>query len=166
MSRKLPEKSAKESRRGVSPYRKTMKTAAILLALCCLCHAEEIAKTNAALPGDAIIFPRPETGGEMEITAIWKSEKVLATVRQGNWITTEYLVTYEPAGGDKVLGGENLTFLCKDRKPAPESGIRVKKVPWPFGGGSMTFHLTRDESCRYMPYFNIIRYEPLLREGN
>ncbi len=143
-----------------------MKIAAILLLLCSLSPAGETVKTNARLPGDEVILPQPESSSGTKVTAMWKSSKSLASWQQGNRVTTHYLVTYEITGAEHAELGKELSFICKDSNPAPESRIRMKKRAWPFHGGSMTFWLTRDETCHYMPYFNINRYEPLLRGEN
>ena len=49
--------------------------------------------------------------------------------------------------------------MCRDSNPTPESGIQVKKVAWPFRGGTMNFGLSRDKSVRHDAYFTIVRYD-------
>lgn len=137
---------------------------ACLLGLVAIATAPEPLKTNASLPEDRIIFPQPEQAEGIKVEAMFKGDEVISEVLQGNWIRSQHLITYEVLADGKGPIGKELKFLCTDRKPAPDSGIRIKKVPWPFSGGSMTFILSKDEACAYMPYFNILRYEPLLRE--
>lgn len=137
---------------------------ACFLGLASLAAAAEPSKTNAKLPEDALIFPLPEQADGLKVEAMFKSDEVISKVIQGNWVRSQHLITYEVLVDQEGSVGKELKFICTDSNPAPESGIRVKKVPWPFNGGSMTFTLSKDESCAYMPYFNILRYEPMLRE--
>ncbi|MCW1923300.1 hypothetical protein OKA05_12110 [Luteolibacter arcticus] len=138
-----------------------MKAFALLPLLSCLAFAAEPVKTNAQLPEDQIIFPQPETAEGVKITASLKSDTVVSEVIQGNWIRTEHLLTYEVTKADAGFPHKELTFVCRDQNPTPESGIMVKKVPWPFQKGSMTFSVSRDESVRHTPYFNIARYDAI-----
>ena len=136
-----------------------MKALVLLPLLSCLAFAAEPVKTNAKLPEDQIIFPPPETSANLKITAAFKSDTVVSEVVQGNWIRKEHLLTYEVTKPDPGFPHKELTFVCRDQNPAPKSGIKVKKVPWPFRGGSMTFALSRDESVQYEAYFSILRYD-------
>jgi hypothetical protein len=136
-----------------------MKTLALLPLLSCLALAADPVKTNARLPDDQIIFPPAETAPELKITATFKSDTVVSKVIQGNWIRTEHLLTYEVTKPEASFPHKELTFVCRDSNPAPESGIQVKKVAWPFRGGSMTFGLSRDKSIRHEAYFNIVGYD-------
>lgn len=138
---------------------------ALSLGLAGLAAAAEPVKTNALLPEDRVIFPQPEQAAGITVAAMFKSDEVISQVVQGNWVRSQHLITYEVLGEKNEQVGKELKFICHDGNPAPESGIRVRKVPWPFKGGSMTFTLSKDESCAYMSYFNILRYEPLLREA-
>ena len=137
---------------------------ACFLALAGLAAGAEPLKTNAKLPEDQLIFPQPEQAEGIKVEAMFKSDEVISQVVQGNWIRSQHLITYEVLVNKDSPVGKELKFICTDSNPTVESGIRLKKVPWPFDGGSMTFTLSKDESCAYMPYFNILRYEPLLRE--
>ena len=138
---------------------------ACFLGLAGLAVAAEPLKTNARLPEDGIIFPQPGKAEGITVAAMFKSDEVISQVVQGNWVRSQHLITYEVLGEKTEDTGKELKFICHDSNPAPESQIRAKKVPWPFHGGSMTFTLSKDESCAYMPYFNILRYEALLRDA-
>jgi hypothetical protein len=136
-----------------------MKALALLPLLSCLAFAAEPVKTNAKLPQDQLIAPPPEAATTLKITATLKSDTVVSEVVQGNWIRTEHLLTYEVSKPDAGFPHKELTFVCRDQNPAPLSGIKVKKVAWPFREGAMTFALSRDESVQYDAYFNILRYD-------
>jgi hypothetical protein len=136
-----------------------MKALVLLPFLSCLAFAAEPVKTNARTTDDKIIFPPPEAAEGLKVTADFKSDTVVSEVIQGNWIRTEYLVTYEVTEADDAFPYKELTFVCRYSNPTPESGIRVKKVPWPFRKGTMTFTLTRDQSVRHEAYFSIVRYD-------
>lgn len=138
-----------------------MKALVLLPLLSCVAFATEPVKTNAKLPEDQIIAPPPETVPDLKVTATFKSDTVVSEVVQGNWIRTEHLLTYEVTKPAEGSPHKELTFVCRDQNPAPLSGIKVKKVPWPFREGAMTFALSRDESVLYEPYFNIRRYDPV-----
>jgi hypothetical protein len=137
----------------------SMKALALLPFLSCLAFAAEPVKTNARLPDDKIIFPPAETAPYEKITAAFKSDTVVSQIIQGNWISTEHLITYEvtkPAAG---FPHKELTFVCRDRTATKESGIMEKRVPWPFRKRTMTFAVTRDQSVRHEAYFNIFGYD-------
>ncbi|MCW1886738.1 hypothetical protein OKA04_18510 [Luteolibacter flavescens] len=136
-----------------------MKSIALLPLLSCLAFAAEPVKTTAGLPEDRIIFPQPDTAPELKVTATFKSDTVISTVQQGNWIRTEHLITYEITKPVPEYPHKELTFICRDQNPTPESGIMVKKVAWPFQKGEMTFSLAKDESVRKGSYFKIVRYD-------
>ncbi|MEK7952643.1 hypothetical protein [Luteolibacter soli] len=138
-----------------------MKALALLPLLSCLAFAADPVKTNAQLPEDKIILAKAETAGEQKVTATFKSDVVLSTVIQGNWIRTEHLVTYDVTGADAGFPLRELIFVCQDSNPTPESGIRARKVPWPFREGAMTFDLSRDKSVRHEAYYSIIRHAPV-----
>ncbi|HEY1121645.1 MAG TPA: hypothetical protein VGE67_08600 [Haloferula sp.] len=136
-----------------------MKALILLPFLSCLAFAADPVKTNARLPDDRIIFPQPEAAPELKVTATFKSDTVVSKIEQGNWIHTEHLLTYEVTKPTDGFPHKELTFVCRDSNPTPESGIRLKKVAWPFHGDSMTFALSRDESVRHDAYFSIVRYD-------
>lgn len=137
-----------------------MKLLLILLALLPgLLHAGDPVKTNARLPEDQIIFPQPEIRSEMKLTAKLKSDRIISAVAQGNWVRSEHLLTYEVTEAAAGFPHKELIFVCRDTNPDPGSGIKVKKVAWPFTGGSMIFHLAPDASVKHVAYFNITRYD-------
>jgi hypothetical protein len=138
-----------------------MKALALLPLLSCLAFAADPVKTNAKLPDDQIIAPPPETTPDLKITAILKSDTVISEVVQGNWIRTEHLLTYDVTKLEAGFPHKELTFVCRDQNPTPGSGIKVKKVPWPFHEGTMTFAMCRDESVQHEAYFSILRYDPV-----
>ena len=137
----------------------SMKALVLLPLLSCLAFAADPVKTNARVPDDKIIFPPPEAAPDLKVTATFKSDTVISEVIQGNWVRTEHLVTYEVTNPEAGFPHKELTFVCRDSNPTPESGIQVRKVPWPFQEGSMTFSLSRDKSVRHTPYFSIVRYD-------
>lgn len=116
-------------------------------------------RTNARLPEDEIIFPQPEGKGEVTVTATLKSDRTLSEIAQGNWVRSEHALTYEVTDAAPGFPHKELVFVCRDTNPDPGSGIKVKKVAWPFVKGSMTFHLAPDASVQHVAYFNITRYD-------
>lgn len=136
-----------------------MKALAFLPLLSSLAFAADPVKTNARLADDKIIFPQPKEAPDLKVTATFKSDTVVSEVVQGNWIRTEHLVTYEITKPEAGFPHKELTFVCRDSTPTPDSGIQVKKVAWPFREGSMTFGLSRDKSVRHDAYFSIVRYD-------
>jgi hypothetical protein len=136
-----------------------MKLPALLTLLPCLALAAGPVKTNARLPQDEVIFPQPEIKGEVTVTAKLKGDRIVSEVAQGNWVKSEHVLTYEVTEAAAGFPHKDLIFICRDTNPDPESGIRVKKVAWPFVEGSMTFHLAPDASVRHLAYFDITRYD-------
>lgn len=137
-----------------------MKLLFVLLALLpCFALAKDPVKTNARLPEDQIIFPQPEIAGEVMVTAKLKSDRIISAVAQGNWVRSEHVLTYEVTEAAAGFPHKELVFVCRDTNPDPGSGIKVKKVAWPFIDGSMIFHLAPDASVKHVAYFNITRYD-------
>ena len=138
-----------------------MKLLLVLLALLpCLAPAGEPVKTNARLPEDQIILPQPEITGEVKVTAKLKSDRIISAIAQGNWVRSEHVLTYEVTEAAAGFPHKELVFVCRDTNPDPGSGIKVKKVAWPFTEGSKIFHLAPDASVKHVAYFNITRYDP------
>ena len=137
-----------------------MKLLFVLLALLpCLAPAGEPVKTNARLPEDQIILPQPEITGEVKVTAKLKSDRIISAIAQGNWVRSEHVLTYEVTEAAAGFPNKELVFVCRDTNPDPGSGIKVKKVAWPFTEGSKIFHLAPDASVKHVAYFNITRYD-------
>lgn len=137
-----------------------MKVLLVLLTLLpCFALAEEPVKTNARLPEDQIIFPQPEIAGGIKITAKLKSDRIVSEIAQGNWVRSEHVLTYEVTEAAAGFPHKELVFVCRDTNPDPGSGIKVKKVAWPFTDGSMIFHLAPDASVKHVAYFDITRYD-------
>ena len=131
----------------------------LLTLLPCLALAADPVKTNARLPQDELIFPQPETKGEVKVTAKFKSDRIVSEIAQGNWVRSEHVLTYEVTHAAAGFPHKELIFVCRDTNPDPESGIMIKKAAWPFAEGSMTFHLAPDASVRHLAYFEITRYD-------
>lgn len=121
--------------------------------------AGEPVKTNARLPEDQIIFPQPGIRSEVKVTARLKSDRIVSAIAQGNWVRSEHVLTYEVTEAAAGFPHKELIFVCRDTNPDPGSGIKVKKVAWPFTEGSMIFHLAPDASVKHVAYFNISRYD-------
>lgn len=124
--------------------------------------AGEPVKTNSKLPEDSIIHPLPAALASQKVTAVFREDKVLSEVIQGDWIRSEHLLIYEITSGGDASTGRELRFICRDTNPAPESGIRLKRLPWPFKkDSSMSFWLKRDESCSYTAFYGIEGYQEM-----
>lgn len=53
---------------------------------------------------------------------------------------------------------KEITFIAEDHWPAKGSGIMIKRLPWPFHEGEMTFYLEKDTTCNYTEFFKILSY--------
>jgi len=115
--------------------------------------------TQAKLPNDSLIWPLPQSEGAIVVEASFDSEKALLKVRQGNWMRTERLITYNIT---KVVNGnypfKTLVFVCKEKWPTKESRIEIEALPWPFRKGTKTFYLKKDDECKYTDYYEILSY--------
>jgi hypothetical protein len=117
-----------------------MKTA-VLIILSCLsltaCTRSDINRhreeTNACLKNDDLIWPPSKERGDTTLKARFKEQVELQKIKDGDWYRYLYKITYDNI---EVINGQwkhpELTFLCKDTWPTEESGIKVKKLPWPF----------------------------------
>jgi len=115
--------------------------------------------TNAALPENKLIWPLPklDVADLITVEARFAGQKEICAFVQGNWITTMYLVKYAVSDGEKFPGKE-ISFVAQDVSPARESGIMVKKLPWPFHEGTLTFYLEKDRESKISEFFRILSY--------
>jgi len=88
---------------------------------------------NAELPDDKLIWPPYRGDGKVELYANFSDQKLVKRSTEGDYHHMLYQITYEV---EKVRRGrfkdKKLVFYCKDKWPTKESGIRVKKLIWPF----------------------------------
>ena len=116
--------------------------------------------TTAALPENKQIWPLPKLDIPDLITvkADFKDQKTIFSYTQGNWRTEVYLVSYSVSQQDSEYPHKEITFIAEDKWPAEGSGIKVKKLYWPFRKGSLTFMLEKDTTCDYSDFFKILSY--------
>jgi len=90
-------------------------------------------ETNAYLENDELIWPPSDKKGDVTLKGRFKEQVELQKIKDGDWYRYLYKITYDEI---EVVNGEwkyqELSFLCKDTWPTEESGIMVKKLPWPF----------------------------------
>ena len=114
---------------------------------------------TAHLPADSAIWPLDKTNAPVVVECSFQSQTTLLWMAQGNWNRAFRFMTYNV---DRVLRGiyphPQLTFLCLERFPSPESGIRLKTPDTPFRKKTMKFYLERDESCQSEDFFHITAY--------
>ncbi len=115
--------------------------------------------TNAALPGNKLIWPLPklDVGDMVTVEARFAGQEEICAFVQGNWVTTMCLVKYAVSEEGKVPSKE-IRFVAEDTSPTKESGIMVKKLPWPFREGTLTFYLEKDRGSKTSEFFRILSY--------
>ena len=90
-------------------------------------------ETNAWLENDELIWPPSDKKGDVRLKGRFKEQVELQKIKDGDWYRYLYKITYDDI---EVVHGEwkhrELSFLCKDIWPTEESGIMLKKLPWPF----------------------------------
>jgi len=118
-------------------------------------------KTTAALPDNKQIWPLPKLDipNLISVKAEFKSQQEILSFTQGNWRTEVYLVSYTVSQQNSEYPHKEITFIAEDQWPAKGSGIKVKKLYWPFRKGSLTFLLERDTMCDYTEFFKILSYD-------
>ena len=124
-----------------------------------LANAQDKIHTTAKLPQDSRIWPPNEAVAPIEIECTFTSETVLLRIDQGNWEKTEKLIIYDVT--NVVRGSypyKQIAFVCNEQWPTKESGIMLKALEWPFRKGMKTFHLKKDENCKFEDYFDITAY--------
>ena len=117
--------------------------------------------TNAHLPDDRQIWPIPkiELGpNTVKVEATFLEQKKLLAYNQGNWRKDIYLVTYKLNKTDERFSDDVIVFIARDSVPAEGSGIKVKKLAWPFRKGDKTFFLEPDENVGFRNFFRIVSY--------
>lgn len=75
-----------------------------------------------------------------------------------NWKYITYYVQYKALNVGEKYPYKELTFTCVDQWAADGSGIKLKKLPFPFKAGEKTFYLEKDPTCVYKSYFKIKTY--------
>ena len=117
--------------------------------------------TNARLPEDQQIWPMPDLEPNKEILDV-KAEfveaKEVLSVSQGNFRQVTYAVRYKLIEKHEAFPKGELRFIVQDSFPTEASGIRVKRVPFAFRAGKMTFHLQKDDRVKHMDFFGIVAY--------
>lgn len=118
-------------------------------------------QTTAALPDNKQIWPLPtlDSPNLIRVEAEFKDQNNICSYTQGNWRTEVYLVSYTVSQKNSEYPHKDITFIAQDRWPAKGSGIKVKKLYWPFRQGSLTFILEKDTKCDYTDFFNILSYD-------
>ena len=84
--------------------------------------------------------------GEIVLKAKFKEQIELEKRRDGDWYNYLYRITYDSI---EILKGKweypRISFLCKDTSPTEESGIKCKKLAWPFRENeSLIFKINKD----------------------
>jgi len=114
---------------------------AVLLVLSCNPDEESIhvnsdqyrKETNACLENDDLIWPASNKKGDVTLKGRFKEQVELQKIKDGDWYRYLYKITYDDI---EVMHGEwkdrKLSFLCKDTWSTEDSGIKLKKLPWPF----------------------------------
>jgi hypothetical protein len=128
---------------------------ALLLAMHASILASDDVRTTAALPDNKQIWPLPklDVPNLISVKAEFKDQKNICSYTQGNWGTEIYLVSYTVSQQNSEYPHKEITFIAEDKWPAEGSGIKVKKLYWPFRKGSLTFMLEKDTSCDYTGFF-------------
>ena len=133
----------------------------ILLAILPLTVSADDVGTNVQLPDDRQIWPIPKIQmgpNTIAVEAAFLEQKKLLAYNQGNWRKDIYLVTYKLKKVDERFPDGNLVFIARDSMPAKGSGIRVKKLAWPFKKGDKTFFLTPDNNVKFRKFYQIVSY--------
>ena len=144
---------------GVILREPSMKALLLFALLSGLALAVDPVVTNARLPDDKPISTQPQTAPDLKITAKFKTDTVASEIVQGNWVSTEHVLTYEITEPVAGFPHKELLFVCRHQHASPDSGIREKRAPWPFREGKMTFAVFQDATVRHTAYFDIFRYD-------
>jgi hypothetical protein len=109
----------------------------VVLPLAGHAWAGDLNHTNASLPERKPIWPLPVIETPIVIKAAFRSSSDVNKIRQGDWITTTHLITYDIHDVIRgVFESKQLIFICDERWPTPGSGIMLKALPFPFRVGS------------------------------
>lgn len=106
---------------------------------------------NAVLPSDLPIYEyKPvETSGPSIAVVVAKvrTQEEFAKRVEGKWETHWYIVTVDVIAVETgSWGPKEMRFVVKDHWPTPDSGITLKKLPWPYRAG-VNFAFTIDTSA-------------------
>ena len=94
----------------------------------------------------------------IKVEATFLEQKKLLAYNQGNWRKDIYLVTYKLKKVDERFPDGILVFIARDSMPAKGSGIRVKKLAWPFKKGDKTFFLEPYKNVKFRKFYQIVSY--------
>lgn len=131
-----------------------------LAAISAKSFAVDDIQTTAALPDNKQIWPLPKLDipDLISVKVTFKEQKEICSYTQGNWRTEVYLVSYTVSEQNTKYPYKEVSFVAEDKWPAKGSGIKVKKLYWPFRKGELTFYLERDTECNYTEFFKILSY--------
>jgi len=155
----MPEASRDRSSGTLAHNMKPLIVALLLAMNASTLFASDV-HTTATLPDNTQIWPLPKLDipNLISVIAEFKDQKNICSYTQGNWRTEVYFVSYTVSQQKSEYPHKEITFIAEDKWPAEGSGIKVKKLYWPFRKGSLTFILEKDTTCEYTEFFKILSY--------
>jgi hypothetical protein len=88
---------------------------------------------NANLDKHAALYGRTGKTGDTVLLTRCRSCEKFGERTHGNWIHTWLVARFDVLAVEQGTWPEaELSFICRDAWPTPESGIMVSKLPWPY----------------------------------
>jgi len=100
---------------------------------------------TCALPDDHLIWPVPTGAAEVIVETKFDSMQELLRIRRGNHFEITTRVVYKVSGAKSEFPHDEISFIFRDYRATPESGIMEKRVGNPFGPGTARFWLDKPE---------------------
>jgi hypothetical protein len=100
---------------------------------------------TCALPDDHLIWPVPTGAASVIVEAKFGSMQELLRIRRGNHFEITTRVVYKISGAKSEFPHDEISFIVRDYRATPESGIMEKRVGNPFGPGTARFWLDKPE---------------------
>jgi hypothetical protein len=100
---------------------------------------------TCALPDDHLIWPIPTGAAPVVVAAEFGSMQELLRIRRGNHFEIMNRIVYKVSRGKSEFPHDEISFIVREYRATPESGIMEKRLGNPFGPGTARFWLEKPE---------------------
>jgi hypothetical protein len=100
---------------------------------------------TCALPDDQLLSPVPTGAASVIVETKFDSMQELLRIRRGNHFEITTRVVYKVSGAKTEIPHDEISFIVREYRATPESGIMEKRLGNPFGPGTARFWLDKPE---------------------
>jgi hypothetical protein len=92
-----------------------------------------------------LISPIPTGAAPVVVAAEFGSMRELLRIRRGNHFEITTRIVYKVSGAKTEFSHDEISFILREYRSTPESGIMEKRLGNPFGTGTARFWLEKPE---------------------